>query len=84
MSTITVVVRLFAIYQEVSGLSEISLSLPAFTPVGEILERLLETHPQLAPWRPLTRFGVNLRLVNPETLLEDGDEVVLIPPVSGG
>jgi len=35
-------------------------------------------------WRHLTRFGINWQFVEPETLLKDGDEVVLIPPVSGG
>jgi molybdopterin synthase sulfur carrier subunit len=84
MSTITVVVKLFAIYQEVLGLEEIQLSLPNHTPVAEVLEQLLQTYPELKPWQTLTRFGVNLQLVAPETLLQDGDEVVLIPPVSGG
>jgi molybdopterin synthase sulfur carrier subunit len=41
-------------------------------------------HPELAPWRSLTRFGVNYQFVSPETLLNAGDEVVFIPPVSGG
>ena len=84
MDRITVVVKLFAVYQETLGLEEIQLSLPNYTPVAEVLEQLLQTHPELKPWQTLTRFGVNLQLVAPETLLRDGDEVVLIPPVSGG
>ncbi|MEQ8961643.1 MAG: MoaD/ThiS family protein, partial [Coleofasciculus sp. C2-GNP5-27] len=35
-------------------------------------------------WRDLTRFGINLQFVEPDTILQAGDEVVLIPPVSGG
>ena len=84
MSNITVVVKLFAVYQETLGLEEIQLSLPNYTPVAEVLEQLLQTHPELKPWQTLTRFGVNLQLVGSETLLQEGDEVVLIPPVSGG
>jgi molybdopterin synthase sulfur carrier subunit len=84
MARITVVVKLFAVYQEVLGLEEIQLSLPNHTPVAEVLEQLLQTYPELKPWQTLTRFGVNLQLVGAETLLRDGDEVVLIPPVSGG
>jgi molybdopterin synthase sulfur carrier subunit len=84
MDRITVVVKLFAVYQETLGLEEIQLSLPNYTPVAEVLEQLLQTHPELKPWQTLTRFGVNLQLVSPETLLQEGDEVVLIPPVSGG
>jgi molybdopterin synthase sulfur carrier subunit len=49
-----------------------------------VRDRLIADHPQLKQWRDLTRFGVNLQFVEPETQLQDGDEVVLIPPVSGG
>jgi len=54
------------------------------TPVAAVLENLIAQHPELNQWRNLTRFGVNLQFVEPDTLLKDGDEVVLIPPVSGG
>jgi len=45
---------------------------------------LIGEHPELNQWRNLTRFGVNLQFVEPDAILQDGDEVVLIPPVSGG
>lgn len=32
----------------------------------------------------ITRFGINLTFANADTPLKDGDELVLIPPVSGG
>jgi molybdopterin synthase sulfur carrier subunit len=35
-------------------------------------------------WRNVTRFGINLEFVNPDTEIQDKDEIVLIPPVSGG
>ncbi|KGF72061.1 MoaD family protein [Neosynechococcus sphagnicola sy1] len=81
---ITVTVKLFAIYQEVCGVGEYRLQLPPQTPVATVRDRLLLEHPELMPWRDFTRFGVNLQFVAPETLLQSGDEVVLIPPVSGG
>ena len=33
---------------------------------------------------PSVRFAVNCEYVPPETLVNDGDELALIPPVSGG
>ncbi|MDR9404491.1 MAG: MoaD/ThiS family protein [Halothece sp. Uz-M2-17] len=85
MSTsITVTVKLFAAYQEAYGVEEIQKEFPLGTPVYAILDRILEEHPQLEQWREVTRFGVNLEFVSAETPLNDGDEVVLIPPVSGG
>ena len=82
--TVTVTVKLFAAYQEAHGVSEIVLEFPPRTTVAAVRDRLISEHPQLASWRDLTRFGINLQFVEPDAILQDGDEVVLIPPVSGG
>jgi sulfur-carrier protein len=84
MSNIKVTVKLFAIYQEVFNTPELNLLFPVATPVGKVLETLIEQKPQLGKWQEVTRFGVNLNFVEADTILQDGDEVVLIPPVSGG
>lgn len=80
----TITVKLFAAYQEAYGVPELVLELPAGTTVAGVRDRLLTEHPELERWRDLTRFGVNLQFVDPATVLQDKDEVVLIPPVSGG
>ncbi|MBD2091677.1 molybdopterin converting factor subunit 1 [Microcoleus sp. FACHB-1515] len=84
MTTITVTLKLFAAYQEAYQVPEMQLELPADATVASVRDRLITEHPELAKWRDLTRFGVNLQFVEPETQLKNGDEVVLIPPVSGG
>ncbi|MBD2452049.1 MoaD/ThiS family protein [Nostoc sp. FACHB-152] len=83
-SAITVTVKLFAAYQEAFEMPELVLELPEGTPVEAVCDRLIAERPELAKWRDVTRFGINLIFVEPDTLLQDGDEVVLIPPVSGG
>lgn len=83
-SAIIVTVKLFAAYQEAYGVPELILEFPPKTPVIAVLERLISEHSELNQWRDLTRFGINLEFVEPDTFLQDGDEVVLIPPVSGG
>lgn len=83
-SNITVTVKLFAAYQEAYGQSEVVLQLPQDTPVSVVGDRLRIEHPELQQWQDLTRYGINLQFVAPDTVLQDGDEVVLIPPVSGG
>lgn len=83
-SSITVTVKFFAAFQEAYGISEVNWQVPDGTPAIEILNRCVAEHPQLEQWRDLTRFGVNLNFVTANTVLHDGDEVVLIPPVSGG
>lgn len=83
-SAITVTVKLFAAYQEAFRVSELVLEFPNSMPVKAVCDRLIAEHPELSQWREITRFGINLIFVEPDTLLHDGDEVVLIPPVSGG
>lgn len=83
-ATIQVTVKLFAAYQEAYGMPELRLELPQGTTVATLRDRLLAERPELEGWRNLTKFGVNLEEVAPETVLQDGDEVVMIPPVSGG
>jgi molybdopterin synthase sulfur carrier subunit len=80
----TINVKLFAAYQEAFGVPELSLELPPETPVIAVLEQLIQEHPELEKWRGLTRFGINLQFVQPDAILQEGDELVLIPPVSGG
>ncbi|MBW4551866.1 MAG: MoaD/ThiS family protein [Aphanocapsa sp. GSE-SYN-MK-11-07L] len=82
--TITVTVKLFAAYQEVCGQSDLRWQFEPGEAVAAVGDRLYAQYPNLARWREVTRYGVNLQFVPPETLLQDGDEVVLIPPVSGG
>ncbi len=84
MSEITVTVKLFAAYQEAYRVSELILQFPAGTRVEEVRDRLILEHPELDRWRHLTRFGINLQFVDRDAILHNGDEVVLIPPVSGG
>jgi sulfur-carrier protein len=83
-SSISVTVKLFAAFSEAYGVSELTLEFPLLTPVSQVLERAIIQYPNLEQWRDRTRFGLNLEFVSPDTILQDGDEVVLIPPVSGG
>lgn len=82
--TIQVTLKLFSVYQDVYGQPEQMVECPIGTTVRTLYDRHLAQHPSLARWRSVTRFGVNLDFVPPETVLRDGDEVVFIPPVSGG
>ena len=83
-SAITITIKLFAVYQEVYGVNELVWEFPYGTPVQAVCDRLIAEHPKLSKWREITRFGVNLQFVEPDTILQNGDEVVLIPPVNGG
>ena len=82
--TITITLKLFAVYQETVGEAEQVLTLPVGTTVGEVYGCLISQHPRLAQWKEVTRFGINLQFVEADTVLKENDELVFIPPVSGG
>jgi sulfur-carrier protein len=81
---ITITVKLFAAYQEAYGQPEVTLEVPSGTTVAMVGDRIREPFPPLQDLATVTRYGVNLTFVSPETPVQSGDEVVLVPPVSGG
>ena len=79
-----VTVQLFALIREKAGTDSLALDLPAGADVNQAIEAIRHQHPALAPYLDNLRFSLNLDFVEADTPLHDGDEVVLIPPVSGG
>ncbi|AHY45673.1 moaD: molybdopterin converting factor, subunit 1 [Rubrobacter radiotolerans] len=52
--------------------------------LGDLWETLSERHPELLPLRATLVFAVNNEYAGPEAPVRDGDEVAVLPPVSGG
>lgn len=77
-------VRLFAIQRELAGTRELTLELPAGATIEDAWHEVVERHPALAPGRPSVRFARNAAYSPASESLADGDEVAMIPPVSGG
>ncbi len=77
-------VKFFALYRELVGLRETDADLPLGATALDLWRLFAERCPQLAPNLPHTRFAVNGQYVDPSVRLKEGDEVVFIPPVSGG
>lgn len=77
-------VRFFALYRELVGLRETQADLPPGATALDAWRLFAERCPQLAPNLSHTRFAVNGQYVDSGSPLRDGDELVFIPPVSGG
>lgn len=77
-------VRLFAILREKAGISSFEMELPAGASVDSVRAEILHRFSTLRPHVPACAFAVNQSYVKGDALLSDGDEVALIPPVSGG
>ena len=81
---IRVHVRLFAMQRELAGTRALDVELPAGASVEDAWAALIARFPALAPGRVAVRFAVDGAYAPAETLLRDGAEVAMIPPVSGG
>ncbi len=77
-------VKFFALYREIVGVRETQADLPPGSTAMDLWQRFAESHPQLAPNLPHTRFAVNGEYSDPALPLKEGDEVAFIPPISGG
>jgi molybdopterin converting factor subunit 1 len=73
----------FAQLQDVTGCAEEVLAWGEVDAAG-LWHKLLARHPGLAPFRSSVRLARNAEYADPNTRFTDGDEVALIPPVSGG
>lgn len=79
----TVTVRLFASYAESLGRSQMEMEFPEGTTVGDVV-RSLASLPGASKLPPSPLVAVNCEYANQRTIVSDGDEVAVIPPVAGG
>src|SRR5687768_16426484 len=76
--------RYFAIVRETLGRSEETRNVPEGATAGSLLDELVTEAPRLERMRRSIMLMVNQEYVTEDQQLRDGDEFVLIPPVSGG
>lgn len=77
-------VRFFAIFRERLGQSHTAIDLDGGDTIAALWSRIAAERPEIEALRAATRFAVNGAYAAPETVLHDGDEVALLPPMSGG
>ena len=77
-------VRFFALYRERAGLSNVTLDLPDDSTVGDLTLEVRRRFPNLAPPQVDIVVAVNAEYAQAGDMLHHGDDVCLIPPVSGG
>jgi len=81
---VRVSVRLFAGLHDLVGRREVELELVDGATVADLREQLASQYPAVAPLMSALVCAVNEEYVPNERRLSPGDEVALIPPVSGG
>ena len=77
-------VRLFASLREIVGRRELELELRVGSTPDDAWRELSGSHPGLAAKRASLSAAINRRYASFDDDLAEGDELVFIPPVSGG
>jgi molybdopterin converting factor subunit 1 len=77
-------VRLFASLRETAGIAEAELDLPGGASPEDAWRALADRYPSLEARRPSLSAAVNRRYAPFDAPLSEGDEIVFVPPVSGG
>lgn len=76
-------VRFFAATADAAGRRQVEGDWAGLTP-PQLVKVLQEQFPNLVRLAPALAIAVNREYATDEQILQDGDEVALIPPVSGG
>jgi molybdopterin synthase catalytic subunit len=77
-------VLLFASLKDIVGSRQLQLDVPSGTTVGDLLSRLETAYPRIKDYRPVVLTAINEEYVETGARVEEGDEVAIFPPVSGG
>jgi molybdopterin synthase catalytic subunit len=70
--------------REQAGLGHETVDLPEGAVVHDLARWVANAHPELAPRVPRVRFARNETLIELDARLNHGDEIALLPPLSGG
>lgn len=79
-----VTLKLFARLREIAGAGKLERELNDGASVKDLLDILYAEFPRLSELTSRAVITVNQEFSTPDSRLEDGDEVAIFPPVSGG
>lgn len=77
-------VLLFGAAADRAGTRKVRLEVGEVTTVDDVWTLLVEENPDLSPMRDTLAFAVNGEYAKMDETVEPGDEVAVLPPVSGG
>ncbi len=81
---ISIKMLFFGQLKEIAGAAEMSREVPAGSSTQDLFEQMAAEFPRLAALRGSVVLARNAAFVQTPEALSDGDEIALLPPVSGG
>ena len=77
-------ILLFGAAADRAGTRKVRLEVGSGSTLAEVWPLLADRHPDLSPMRDTLAFAVNGEYAKMDGRVEPGDEVAVLPPVSGG
>ena len=77
-------IQLFASLKDAAKTSKIEVEIAENASVAQLLEAVARDFPALEKWLPHVRVAVNEEYATNDQIVREGDDIALIPPVSGG
>jgi molybdopterin converting factor small subunit len=77
-------VRFFARYAELAGCTWSAVNVETPATVADVIARVREVFPGTKGLPPQPLAALNQRQVRLDALVNEGDEVALLPPLAGG
>jgi MoaE-MoaD fusion protein len=74
----------FATLKDIVGARQLQIDLPAGSTIADLLTRLESNYPRFKDYRPVLLTAINEDYVDKNARINEGDEVAIFPPVSGG
>lgn len=74
----------FASLKDIVGAREMRLDVPQGATISDLLTHLEGSYPRVKEYRPVVLTAINEQYVNQDASVQEGDEVAIFPPVSGG
>lgn len=83
-STVSIRLKFFASAREIVGKKDLVIDIKRGSKAKDVLDRLMERYPDLKQLEDQLILAVNKQTGRADKMIEDGDEIAVLPPVSGG
>ncbi|MFO7792167.1 MAG: molybdopterin converting factor subunit 1 [Candidatus Saliniplasma sp.] len=83
-STVNIRLKFFASAREIVGTKDLDMDIEKGSKAKDVLDRLKEKYPGLKKLDGQLILAVNKQTGRADKMIEDGDEIAVLPPVSGG
>ncbi len=77
-------VLFFAYLKKLTTKEEMYLEVPSYITLEKFKSILSAAIPPIGPYLSNVKWAVNLEIVGEDVVLQDNDEVAMLPPYSGG